>query len=141
MNSEITSLLNARESESLDFKGSRASLESIAKDVCGFLNQQGGVVVWGASDDGTVTGVPECVPRAHELNDYLIQNINPRPLLSVSTHTMKEKNLVVVEVPQGADKPYSFRRQIWVRVGSTTLKATTEVASNIVETSAARLDR
>lgn len=141
MNSELTDLLGSGESETLEFKGPRAPLDSLVKAVCGMLNQQGGVVVWGTGDDGSVSGVQDGNQQSLTLNDYIIQNISPRPLFSVSCHSFREKVVVVVDVPRGADKPYSFRREIWVRVGATTLKATTELASGIVETSAAQLER
>ncbi len=105
------------------------------------LNQQGGIVVWGVGADGSVIGVQGAEQRSRELNDFLVQNISPRPLFSVSTHTLSHKDLVVVDVPQGADKPYSFRREISVRVGSATLRATSTLAAEIVEASAAQLDR
>jgi ATP-dependent DNA helicase RecG len=88
-----------------------------------------------------VIGVPDACLRSGELNNFLAQNISPRPLFSVSTHAHSHKDLVFVDVPQGADKPYSFRREIWVRVGSSTLKATPSLASGIVQASAAQLDR
>jgi ATP-dependent DNA helicase RecG len=141
VNSELSRLLDQKESETLEFKGPRAHLDALARAVCGMLNQQGGVVVWGVGDDGSVIGVQEAEQRSHELNDFLIQNIHPRPLISVSSRSLSQKDLVIVDVPQGADKPYSFRREISVRVGSATLRATSTVAAGIVEASAAQLDR
>ena len=140
MNSELSRLLNQKESETLEFKGPRTHLDALARSVCGMLNQQGGVVVWGVGDDHTI-GVRDAEQRSRELNDFLIENISPRPLFSVSCHSLGHKGFIVVNVPQGADKPYSFQREISVRVGTSTLRATSTLAAGIVEASAAQLDR
>ena len=141
MSSELANLLNTGESETLEFKTPRAPLEALAKEVCGMLNQRGGVVVWGVADDGSVPGVPDSEQRAQALNEYIVQQISPRPLFSVSCHKLKSREVIVVDAPQGADKPYSFQREIWVRVGAATLKATPELATDIVDSSVAQLDR
>src|SRR5205814_10363452 len=102
---------------------------------------RGGVIVWGVDEGGTPTGLKDAAVRARELNDFLIRHLNPRPLLSVSVTETKNAQLVVVDIPTGADRPYSFRREIFVRVGAKTLRASDDLSADIVERSAARLDR
>ncbi len=141
MKSDIAQFLAKSESETLEFKGPGAHLDSLARSVCGMLNQQGGVIIWGVNERRQVPGLANADERAGELNAFLVQHVSPRPLLSVSTQTEEGKQLVVVDVPPGADKPYSFMRQIWVRVGGHTLRADSEASAALVERSAARLDR
>ena len=141
MSSDISQILEKSESETLEFKGARAPLEMLAKVVCGMLNQRGGVVVWGVQDKGGVTGVSDAEKRAGELNEFLMRHLNPRPLLSVSVTNSKKTQLVVIDVPESADKPYSLDREIWVRVGEKTFRASEDESTRIVEKSAAQLDR
>ena len=141
MSSPIVALLQEKESETLEFKSSRAAKDAIARVVCGMLNQRGGIVLWGVDEEGNATDVQQTAEREKELNDFIMQHINPRPLLSISVHAAAGKNILAVEVPMGTEKPYSLDRVIWVRVGSATLHADTDRSSRLVEISATNLVR
>ena len=141
MKSDASGMSRKRESEKPELKAPGASLDDLGRTVCGMLNQQGGVVLWGVDARGKVVGVEDAARQAEELNAFLMQHMNPRPLLSVTVLKEDEKSAVVVDVPPGADKPYSIRRQIWVRLGPHTLRADEEASASLVERSAAQLDR
>jgi ATP-dependent DNA helicase RecG len=134
-------LVEAGESEHAAFKGPRTPLESVAQTVCALLNQQGGTVLWGVDSRGTVAGIPNAEARARELNDFLMGNLTPRPLLSVSAENFQGEPLVLVEIPRGADKPYALERKIWVRLGKQDLRASGEESARMVEASAIRESR
>jgi len=61
-------LLAQGESERLEFKGRRSSLQDIAAAAVCFANGDGGLILWGVNDDGTVSGTslrdPDSLPRA-----------------------------------------------------------------------------
>ena len=141
MKSDVSRILEQGASETTEFRGARAPLDALVKAVCGMLNQQGGVLVWGVDDEGQVVGLENVENKAKELNDFLMMHLNPRPLLSVSVRDAQKKRVIVVDTPPGADKPYSVDREIWVRLGRATLRANPEVTATIVEQSAAQLDR
>jgi ATP-dependent DNA helicase RecG len=132
----ISHLVEGGESEQAAFKGPRTPLESVAQTVCALLNQQGGTVLWGVDSRGTVAGVPDAEAKARSLNDFLMQHLTPRPLLSVSAEEFKGQRLVLVEIPRGADKPYSLERRIWVRLGKQDLRASADESARMVEASA-----
>ena len=138
MKSDLADIIKDGESEVVAFAEPRAGFESIARTVCAMLNQQGGVLLWGVNDQRKLIGLENAQHEAHSLNDYLIGNLNPRPLLSVA---VTEDNIVRVDIPPGADKPYSLNGRIYVRVGNRTLRATEEDSVEIVEQSAAQFDR
>ncbi len=122
------------ESETVEFKGSRSNIEALSRAVCGMLNQQGGFLLWGVNDKGQPSGVIEAEQKAEELTCRLMANIKPRPLFSVSVQeATKGVYVIVVRIPPGFDKPYSFNRQIWVRIGSATIRAGEKHSANIVE--------
>ena len=141
MSSTIEKLLKESESETLEFKAGRCPLDVLGKTVCGMLNQQGGLLLWGVDDNGKASGVAQAANRATELNEFLMRRLNPRPLLSVTMHSIRDKEIIAIEVPVGSEKPYSLSREIWVRVGSSTMRASHEQSSRLVERSAAALDR
>lgn len=128
--------VGAGESEHAAFKGPRAPLETVARSVCALLNQQGGAVLWGVDERGRVCGVGDAEERARALNDYLMGHLTPRPLVSVSTEAWQGKQVVVVDVPRGADKPYALARTIWVRLGRQDLRASADDSARMVEASA-----
>lgn len=134
-------LVEGGESEQISFESPHATVESVARAVCGMLNQQGGTVLWGVDPQGTVAGVLDADEKARTLNAFLMRNLTPRPLLSVSAEEFKGKRLVLVDIPRGADKPYSLTRRIWVRVGKQNLRATNDETVRMVERSATRESR
>lgn len=134
-------LIEAGESEHAVFKGPRTPLETVAQSVCALLNQQGGTVLWGVDTRGTMSGMAHAGARAHELNDFLMRHLTPRPLLSVSAEEYQGKKLVLVEIPRGADKPYALERKIWVRLGKQDLRASADESARMVEASAIRESR
>lgn len=132
----LRQLIEAGESEKVAFAGSQTSVERVAQSVCAMLNQQGGTLVWGVSSSGAVRGIANAEEKAQRLNDFLMRNLTPRPLLSVSAEGLQHEELVVVEIPRGADKPYALARQIWVRLGKHDLRASPDESARMVAASA-----
>ncbi|MBD3277805.1 MAG: hypothetical protein GF388_05865, partial [Candidatus Aegiribacteria sp.] len=141
MNSHVLQLIKMGESETVEFKGSRSTFDALSRAVCGFLNQQGGFLLWGVDDNGKLTGVDKADQKAEELTSQLMSRINPRPFLSVSVQELKRVSIIVVRVPRGSDKPYSLDRQIWVRIGASNMRAGDELSSELVEKEAVNLIR
>jgi ATP-dependent DNA helicase RecG len=134
----VAEIIQSGESERTALVPPHAELDTLGKTVCGILNQQGGRVLWGIDSHGAVAGVAEAETKARELNAHLMQSLVRRPLLSVSVEEFKGKKLVLVEIPPGADKPYSFDRKIWVRMGRQNLRATEDETAVMIERSATR---
>ena len=141
MSSEIRKLIKDGENENVEFKTRRVHLETIAKSICAMLNSQGGVILIGVSDDGEIAGIDAPDDSMAEIIDHIADQLSPVPLLSVSSHTVARKEILMIDVPQGADKPYSLGREIFVRVGKRTLKADTDDTATIVGNAAAKLVR
>ena len=141
MNSHIGKILEVGETETAEFKPPRTTRESLTQSVCALLNQRGGMVVWGVTDKRNPIGIPNAEQAAKELNDHVMGHIRPRPLISVSIEPVGAQQLVVVDVPPGADKPYSVDRQIWIRIARHTLRASADESSEIVERNSIQLER
>ncbi len=103
---EIDRLIAAGESLAVEFKGeSRRSLsdrEVYENAVC-LANTEGGVLLIGVEDDGSVTGAR---PRhgtntePHRLEAAIRNNTAPPISTRASVHSVSGKDVVVVEVPQ-----------------------------------------
>lgn len=136
MNSEIRKMIKRGESERLELRGTRTHVETLARSICGMLNQQGGTIVVGIDDRGAVTGLSDAENWVGELYAYVTAHLNPAPLFSASLHKLDDTDVVMIDVPQGADKPYSLSRSIYVRVGQSTFKADPATAAEMVEVQA-----
>ena len=140
MNSDIFQLIKQGESEQMEFKGPRSTYDTLARAVCGLLNQQGGFLIWGINKDEPAS-VSDAENKAKRLMDHLMTGINPQPFLSASVQEAKGESIVVVRVPAGSDKPYSFNRQIWVRIGTMTMRAGEDRSADMVKKGALALER
>ena len=120
----IFDLLRQGENSALEFKETLARPESIAKEIIAFANTQGGVLLIGVSDDGSIKGLSE--KKAEEyFSNIARNNIIPAIDVQVETLVLDGKSIVVVNVPKGKDKPYqTLQHQFLIRVGSTNRVAT-----------------
>lgn len=104
--------------------GARVHLESevpppqaLAAAIVGFANAAGGTLVIGATKRGQVTGVRDARAAAGAVA-RAAQMINPQLLLEPYVAQVDGRDVVMVDVPRGADAPYaSADGRIWVRNG------------------------
>lgn len=109
------------EDSTRQFKRQLDSQDHLAKEVVAFLNTRGGKLYVGVEDDGAISGV-----EAENLKDLpnLISNacsqcvIPPCNVLTFNVSTT-DGMVVVIEVPDGPDKPYQDReKQFWLKKGA-----------------------
>ena len=94
----------ARESLVLEFKGAARDLpQSLFETVCAFLNLDGGLIVLGVADDGTITGIaPAAVDRLKTEIASLSNNPNkldPPYLLFPREEEIDGKWVIKIQVP------------------------------------------
>lgn len=134
----VEEIIKKGETERTALFPARAPMASVGHAVCGMLNQQGGSVVWGVDRSGETADMPHAEEKCQRLVDYLMKNLARRPLLSVTVEKFQGKRVILIEIPPSQDKPYSLEREIWVRVGSSTFRATDDMGYRMVERSAVR---
>jgi len=80
MNPRIHELIEAGESRTVEFKRARQGLSrALYQTVCAFLNRDGGDILLGVEDDGTVQGVDlDCVERMKQ--DFVTAINNPQKI-------------------------------------------------------------
>ena len=121
---ELRDLIHNGEDSSVGFKRDGIADYELAKGLVAFLNLEGGVLLLGVEEEGTISGVNRA--RVEEwVTDLCQTRIEPRviPLLSWVRDASPGKHVLAVHVPQGPDKPYATvhkeRRTCFARVGST----------------------
>lgn len=131
---ELAELIRNSENSGVDFKRDDVPPEKLAKVAAAFLNLEGGYILLGVEDDGTVSGLTRDTRKAEEwLMQVLRDNVQPGVIPFWETIDWGDGKIVgVVTLPGDApDKPYKIKRGsgAWVtqvRVGTTTRDASRE---------------
>ena len=113
----IKNLLDQPEGVRLELKA-KLDFESIAKVITSFVNTNGGDLIIGINDDKTVSSAQLSEQDKIKISDFLIQKINPTVPISVNLLPYKNKDVMLISVWEGSNKPYSFNNTIYVRQGS-----------------------
>jgi ATP-dependent DNA helicase RecG len=111
----IDNLLRQNESESLEFKVSMTK-DSIAKTVTAMLNTHGGDILVGVDANKNVVGLKFQVNVDRLLNDMTF-DIQPAAPIDIQNIVYQEKNLLLIRVWEGTQKPYSYKGIIYQREG------------------------
>ena len=121
----IIDLLQQGENASVEFKETLVRPESIAKEMVAFANTQGGHLLIGVSDDGSVKGVQEDKNYEEYFSNIARNNIIPALDVATDILIVDNKKIIVVSIPKGKDKPYqTLSHQFLIRIGSTNRVAT-----------------
>ncbi|PIN76891.1 transcriptional regulator [Candidatus Woesearchaeota archaeon CG10_big_fil_rev_8_21_14_0_10_36_11] len=106
---ELDFLLKEREGYNLEFKETDSNL---AKEICALANANGGKVLLGVTDEGKIKGVNITNKFKSQITD-LARNFDPKFQV-----TLEEiDKILVVNVPEGKNKPYSANGKFHLRIG------------------------
>ena len=112
----IDNLLRRNESDVLEFK-EKYSPEVIAKNVTAMLNNRGGDILVGITDDKRVVGIDNGVDIGKLLNK-LLSEIAPSAPIDVQLVEYNGKNILMIRVWEGSQKPYSYKGTIFQKIGN-----------------------
>ncbi len=111
-----------------------AKPEALARTVTALLNHRGGVVLVGFDDNGVLVGMSEDPSDlAHRIQDNLARAITPREVFQITPIVRDTGTGLLVEVPEGARKPYVLRGDVYVRRGDTSAAATPTELSRMIQ--------
>jgi len=121
---DIKLLVGSGEGYNAEFKVSVPSkVKEISEEVCAFANAAGGVVLIGVNDQNQMVGVSVDNSKRSAIQNSL-GDITPPLLCSLNFLEVEGKNIGVIEVSSGANKPYVLSGAIYVRQGPNTQKLT-----------------
>ncbi len=124
-----------------EFKSDPRAIDMIARTVCAFLNTQGGTVFCGLTDDGDPVGLVDAKADRAWLEPSLQKAISPRALFTMSVELIDGLPVVVIEVPEGKDRPYVYSGAVYVRQRATTRAADARTLRSLVQGEAVQTDR
>lgn len=129
---DFQKLISKGESEHVEFQAENISPDFIAKVVCAFLNRSGGRIFLGVDGHGELVGVADAVSIIHGIKSQLPKLISPLALWTVELLRINDRNIVIVEVPEGMDKPYVLGGAIYFRRGAEIVSATCDEISLLI---------
>lgn len=125
-------LLEQGESEQVEFISAATKESHVEEAACAFLNALGGIIVIGVGNAGRVEGVERASIRMKAIRQRLSESISPPTSLSVTLHRLNGKEVVVVDVPEGMEKPYVCNGRIMIRQNATVIPATADELSKLI---------
>jgi len=139
---ELLEIIQNRENSGIEFKRDDVRPDSLAKEMVALLNLEGGHIILGVQDDGTVTGLTK-LPK--ELEEWVVNvarnNIQP-PVIPYWEHIQwdEEKSIGIITLPSDSpDKPYKAKKgsawTTYIRVGSSSREATREEEARLYQAS------
>ena len=138
--SELQDLINNSEDSGVEFKRDDVSNHCIAKELVALLNLEGGTVLLGVEDDGTITGTTR-----ENLEAWVAElcrvKVDPPiiPFLSWVKNAEPGRDILAARVPIGPDKPYArvhnARKTYFIRVGSTSREASRDELQRMFQAS------
>jgi len=137
LKAELIETIANGENSGVEFKRDDIRPEQLAKEIVALANFQGGRIILGIEDDGTISGI-----RRENLEEWVMHVIRDRvhPLILPFYEAITldgGKTVAVITLPQGISKPYVAREggaeKIYIRVGSTSQAATREQQMRLFE--------
>ncbi len=137
LKTELLEVIANGENSGVEFKRDDIRPEQLAKEVVALLNFQGGKILIGVDDNGTIPGVQRDNIEEWVMN-IISEKVHPTILPFFEEVKIDEQTTVaVLSFPQGNSKPYVRRHnkveEVFVRVGSTSRSATREQQMRLYE--------
>lgn len=102
----IKRLILEGENVSLDFKKTISKAEKIAKTLVAFANNQGGRLLIGVADDGSIKGVKSEEEEKYMVNKAAHQFCKPAIEPRFEEYLVDDKLVLVAEIPKSDVKPH-----------------------------------
>ena len=134
---KLLKMLEKGENLNIEFKQRFSSFEKIAKEMIAFANTNGGHIIFGIDDDGSVYGVESEKGEAEFINESAIKYCEPPVDFKLYFIELEKKEVVVVEIVESNNKPHRVQdylseidirtAQVYVRVGEKSVLASKEM--------------
>lgn len=137
LKSELLEIIANGENSGVEFKRDDIRPEQLAREVVAMTNFQGGRLLLGVEDDGTISGIQR--ENLEEwVMDVIQSRVHPMVLPFYEQVSVDDtQSVAVITFPTGISKPYVVRdrgrEEIYIRVGSTSRLATREQQMRLFE--------
>ena len=105
---------------------------AITEAVVSLLNTRNGDILVGIDDEKKVVGLPNAEQKVKEIMSFLQEQVVPNAPFTLSVCNYNKKDILLISVWEGAQKPYSYNKKIYVRVGNSAVVATAAKIPKII---------
>lgn len=138
LKSELLEIIANGENSGVEFKRDDLRPEQLAKEIVGLLNFQGGKLLLGVEDDGSISGIARADLETWVMDTVFGRYVHPLALPFYEEVAFDDgKRVAVITLTQGTAKPYvvrnNQREEMYIRVGSTSRLATREQQARLFE--------
>lgn len=142
LRAELLELVRNGENSGVEFKRDDVHPDELAKELCALANLEGGHVLLGVEDDGTISGLTRTAAQAEQWVMNICRGDNLRPPLIPYWETIDVdgRTVGVVTLPADLpDKPYEAKRGrawvVYIRRGTTSVEASREEQARLYQAS------
>ena len=138
LKTELFEIIANGENSGVEFKRDDCRSEQLAKEIIALVNHQGGIIILGVEDDGSISGVNRKDLEEWIMDGVVARKVHPMILPFYEEIQIDDNNRVaVLSFTQGVSKPYvrrhNDREEIFIRVGSISRLATREQQARLFE--------
>ena len=129
---QLVELADGGESETLEFKRTTAESDTATRAVCAMLNHRGGRVLIGVAENPTRVIGQEIGAQTVERVVQRLREIDPPAFPAVERVPVGQgREVIVVTVSAGGNRPYAYQGRAYRRVGNTN-EAMSAAAYNVL---------
>jgi predicted HTH transcriptional regulator len=135
---KLIDLISEGESTILEFKRKATTPEKLAKEISAFANTKGGWLLIGVDDDRKIVGVESEKSAIDIIETACSFFIDPPVTPDIEIINISRKEIVVVYIQQGLNKPYrhiseskennKVIKRAYIRIGEQSVMASREMA-------------
>jgi len=119
---EIKQLVEQGESNTVEFKRQIESrpgdVDEFVESIVAFANSKGGVILLGVDDNTQIHGLSD-KDSEERINGIIRSHCVPEPKYECIRRLLGEKEILVIKVEEGSDKPYTiWQKGVFIRAGS-----------------------
>ncbi len=136
---DLYEVIKRGEDSSVQFKMQFNSVDQLAAELCAFSNSEGGRIIVGVSDNGDLIGLDQQQVQKlnQDISNACSQKIDPPISVTTRNIVVKDRLVIVIEVPRGVNKFYMANgRDVWVKVGADKRRASREEIQRLSQESA-----
>jgi ATP-dependent DNA helicase RecG len=123
LKAELLELIANGESSGVEFKRDDVRPEQLAKEVVAMANLNGGMLLLGVEDDGTISGITRERVEEWVMDGVFGAKVHPMMLPFYEEVQIDDKRVAVISFTQGTSKPYVVRdkgrEDVYIRIGTT----------------------
>ena len=118
------------EHASLEFKSNYT--KTFLKTVSAYANYGDGEIIFGIDDNGHVVGVEDSDSLCQRIENAVNDGVEPMPRYQLDQLTREGKNIVILKVLEGPDKPYCYNGKAYRRSHASTLQVDSSELRHLV---------